>query len=126
MTGRQSRATGVVCKGKIRLNLQLKEEISWFWKLLKDYLLLGFPSGSIGKEFACNAGDLVLIPGSARSPGEGNGNPLQYSCLENSMGRGAWLAWLAWPTVGRDCATNLKGFIFIPIKTARASSVPRS
>ena len=41
---------------------------------------------------ACNAGDLGLIPGSGRSPGEGNGYPLQYSCLENSMDRGAWQA----------------------------------
>ena len=48
------------------------------------------PSGSDGKESACNAGDLGLIPGSGSSPGEGNGNPLQYSCLENSMDRGAW------------------------------------
>ena len=45
--------------------------------------------GSVGKESACNAGDLDSIPGSGRSPGEGNGNPLQYSCLENSMDRGA-------------------------------------
>ena len=43
----------------------------------------GFPGGSDGKEFACNAGDLGLIPGSGRSPGEGDDNPLQYSCLEN-------------------------------------------
>ena len=43
-----------------------------------------------GKESACNAGDLGLIAGSGRSPGEGNGNPLQYSCLENSMDREAW------------------------------------
>ena len=42
------------------------------------------------KVFACNAGDLGSIPGSERSPGEGNGNPLQYSCLENPMDRGAW------------------------------------
>ena len=41
---------------------------------------------------ACNAGDLGLIPGLGRSPGEGNGNPLQYSCLENPMDRGAWWA----------------------------------
>ena len=52
----------------------------------------GFPGGSDGKESACNAGDLGLIPGPGRSPGEGNGNPLQYSCLENSMDRGAWWA----------------------------------
>ena len=47
---------------------------------------------SVGKESACNAGDPGLIPGSGRSPGEGNGNPLQYSCLENPMDRGAWQA----------------------------------
>ena len=45
---------------------------------------------SVGKESACHAGDLGSIPGSGRSPGEGNGNPLQYSCLENPMDRGAW------------------------------------
>ena len=45
-----------------------------------------------GKESACNARDLDLIPRSGRSPGEGNGNSLQYSCLENSMDRGAWWA----------------------------------
>ena len=48
--------------------------------------------GSDGKEFACNAGDLGSVPGLGRSPGEGNGYPLQYSCLENSMDRGAWQA----------------------------------
>ena len=52
--------------------------------------LLGFPGGSDSKASACNAGDLGLIPGLGRSPGEGNGNPLQYSCLENSMDEGAW------------------------------------
>ena len=46
--------------------------------------------GSEGKESACNAGDLGLIPGLGRSPGEGNGYPLQYSCLENSLNRRAW------------------------------------
>ena len=53
---------------------------------------MGFPGGSDGKESAGNAGDLGLIPGSGRSSGEGNGYPLQYSCLENSMDRGAWQA----------------------------------
>ena len=47
----------------------------------------GFPNNSVGKESACNAGDLGLIPESGKSPGEGNGNPLQYSCLENPMDR---------------------------------------
>ena len=55
-----------------------------------DELVGGFPGGSDGKASACNAGDLDSIPGSGRSPWEGNGNPLQYSCLENSMDRGAW------------------------------------
>ena len=50
----------------------------------------GFPGGSDGKASACNAGDLGLIPGSGRSPGEENGNLLQYSCLENSMDGGPW------------------------------------
>ena len=53
---------------------------------------MGFPAASDGKESTCNVGDLGLIPGSGRFPGEGNGNPLQYSCLENPMDRGAWLA----------------------------------
>ena len=47
----------------------------------------GFPGSSVGKESACNVGDLGLIPGSERSPGEGHANPLQYSCLENPMDR---------------------------------------
>ena len=55
-------------------------------------LLLDFPGGSAGKKSACNAEDLGLIPGSGRSPGEGNGAPLQYSCLENPMDWGAWWA----------------------------------
>ena len=59
-------------------------------------LLNSFPGGSEVKVSASNAGDQGLIPGSGRSPGEGNGNPLQYSCLENPMDRGAW-----WATVHR-------------------------
>ena len=53
---------------------------------------LGFPGGSNGKESACGTGDSGSIPGSGRSPGEGNGNQLQYSCLENFMNRRAWWA----------------------------------
>ena len=52
-------------------------------------IFLGFPGGSDGKASACNVGDPGSIPGSGRCPGEGNGNPLQYSCLENPMDRGA-------------------------------------
>ena len=54
--------------------------------------LRGFPGGSDGKESACRAGDLGLIPGSGRFLGGGNGNPLQYSCLKNPMDRRAWWA----------------------------------
>ena len=61
-------------------------------KLNKNIKTLGFPGGSIGQESACNAGDLGLIPGLGRSPGEKDGNPLQYSCLEDPMDRGAWWA----------------------------------
>ena len=52
----------------------------------------GFPGGSGGKVSACNAGNPGLIPGSGKAPGEGNGNPLQYSCLENPMEGGVWQA----------------------------------
>ena len=52
----------------------------------------GFPGGSDGKESACHAGDLGSVPGSGRSSGGGNVYPIQYSCLENSMDRGAWQA----------------------------------
>ena len=55
-------------------------------------LHLGFPGGSMVKNPPANAVDLGSIPGSGRSPGEGNGNPLQYSCLENPMDRGSWWA----------------------------------
>ena len=54
--------------------------------------MVGFPGGSDGKESPCNAGDPGLIPGLGRSPGEENGNPLQYFCLENSVDRGTWWA----------------------------------
>ena len=67
---------------------------------------LSFPGGLEGKETACNAGDLGLIPGLGRSLGEGNGYPLQYSCLENPMDRGAW-----WATVhGSQSRTRLSDF----------------
>ena len=53
---------------------------------------MGFPSGSYGKESACNAGYMGSIPGLGRSPGEGHGNPLLYSCLENPVDRAVWRA----------------------------------
>ena len=64
---------------------------------VRDFISLsnngkGFPGGSDGEESTCEAGDLGLIPGSGRSSGEGNGYPLQYSCLETPMDKGAWQA----------------------------------
>ena len=69
----------------------------------------GFPGGSEDKASACNAGDSGSIPGLGRSPGEGNGNQLQYSCLENPMDRGAWQV-----TVHRvaNSQTQLSDFTF--------------
>ena len=63
----------------------------------------GFPPSSVSKESACNAGDMGSIPGSGRSPGEGNDNPLQYSCLENPMDRGTlWATVHGVARVGHD------------------------
>ena len=78
-----------------------------FITILKVGHQWGFPCRSVGKESAYNAGDLGSIPGSGRSPGEGNGNPLQYSCLENPMDRGAWQATVhGVARVGHDLATE--------------------
>ena len=68
---------------------------------------MGFLHSLVGKESACNAGDPRSIPGSERSPGEGNGNPLQDSCLQNPMDRGAWQATVhGVARVGHDLATR--------------------
>ena len=73
--------------------LSLKySSLSWVENLALIHLILGLPRGLDSKEPACNAGDPGSIPGSGRSPGEWNGNPLQYSCLENFMDKGAWWA----------------------------------
>ena len=68
----------------VPLTCQLTNQVGLPWGLS------GFPGGSDGKVSVCNAGDLGSIPGSGRSPGEGNGNPLQYSCLDNPMDGEAW------------------------------------
>ena len=83
-----------------------------------------FPSESDGEESACNAGDPGLIPELGRSPGEGNGNPLQYSCLENPMDGGAWWATaMRSQRVGDNWATNT--FFVLPCHLACGISVPR-
>ena len=70
----------------------LGQKFLWRRDRLPTPVFLGFPGGSDGKESARNVGDLGLIAGLGRSPGGGHGNPLQYSCLENPMDRGAWRA----------------------------------
>ena len=66
----------------------------------------GFPGGSDSEESACNTGDLGSIPGSRKSPGGGNGNPLRCSCLENPTDRGAWWASVRGVTVRHNRATD--------------------
>ena len=85
---------------------------------------MGFPCSSVGKESACSAGDLGSLPGSGRSPGEGNGNPRQYSCLENPMDRGAWWATVHGVTrVGHDLVTQL---LLLSVSTLIVMCVPGS
>ena len=72
----------------------------------------GFPGGLESKASACNVGDLGSIPRLGQSPGEGNGKPLQYSCLENSMDGGAWYAIVHGVT---KCWTRLSDFTFFVI-----------
>ena len=75
---------------------------------------MDFPGGSDGKESTCNTGDLGSVPGSGRSPAEGHGNPLQYSCLENPMDRGAWWATVhGSQRVRHDSMTNIPRQILI-------------
>ena len=79
------------CKRCLNLGRWRQEEVCSGWRerlillIQMYYNSLGFPGGSEVKASASNAGDLGSIPGLGRSPGEGNGNPLQYSCLENPM-----------------------------------------
>ena len=105
------------------------------WLMFSYFYLLTFP-GSDGKESACNAGDLSLIPGLGRYSGEGNGNLLQYSCLENFMDRGAWQAMVSgitksqiWLCDPMDCTipgilqARIQGWVAFPF--SRSSSQPR-
>ena len=77
------------------------------WLINTKLTFNDFPGGSDGKAFAYNAGGLGSIPGSGTSSGEGNGNPLQYSCLENPKDGRAWWATVRWVTVGHDWVTSL-------------------
>ena len=73
------------------------------------FLCLGFPGGPAGKQSTCSAGDPGSIPGSGRSPGEWNGYPLQYSCLENPMDRGVWQATVHGVTKESDMTEQVTG-----------------
>ena len=88
-----------------------------------------FPEGSHSKESGCNAGDPSLVPESGRFPGEGDGYPLQYSCLENPMNRGAWEAavLVGLQRVGHDCAHMCAhiNFLNIPEFGKKASCIAR-
>ena len=86
--------------------------LSFSTEYLLYFAILDFPGGTDSKVSAYNAGDLGAIPGSGRSPGEGDGNPLQYSCLENPMDGGAWwLQSMGLQRAGQDWATSLIAFI---------------
>ena len=81
-----------LASGNLLYDAGSSNQVLMFGLLGLTLCLLGFPCSSVSKESACSAGDPGLIPGLGRSPGEGNGNPLQYTCLENLMDRGAWWA----------------------------------
>ena len=76
-----------------QLSTHARKVSTLFWIIVIIMGNLDFPGGSDGKASVYNAGDLGSTPGSGRFPGEGNGNPLQYSCLENPMDGGAWCPW---------------------------------
>ena len=119
-------ALGLSCVGLFLLLCFLSGEVPlafivklvwWCWILLTfaclfDFFIISesFPGGSDGKESTCNAEDLGSISGSGRSPGEGNGNPLQYSCLGNPMDRGAWWAIVHEVTKSQTQLTNTSTF----------------
>ena len=86
---------------------------------------LGFPGGSDGKESACNAGDLGLIPGLGRSPGGEHGNLLQYSCLENPMEGGAWWARVQGVAKSRTQLSNFTSLHFPKPKKKRTNILMR-
>ena len=102
----------------------LKEHQSYWIKTYPSDLILGFPGGSETKESTFNAGDLGSIPRPRRSPGEGNGNPLQYTCLENPIDRGAWGATVpADHRVRHDWAINTFSDLIFPSSLKTVSPV---
>ena len=76
-----------------KLNIIFRKKHTKLSNALSSIIYYGLPGGSVVKNPPTNAGDIDLIPGLGRSPREGNGNPLQYSCLENPMDRGTWVGY---------------------------------
>ena len=109
-------AVDIACHLKYKSEMDhLRSRDQMYWRNLRKNeplspeearMGLGFPSGSDGKESACSAGGPDSIPGSGRSPGEGNGSPHQYSCLENPMDGGAWWAAVHGVTKSRTRLSN--------------------
>ena len=93
--------------------------MSWRRDSLPNPVFLGFPGDSVGKESACNVGDLGLIPGLGRSPGGGHGNPLQYFRLENPHGQRSLADYIPWGHKESDMTERLSTFLY---KTLAASS----
>ena len=84
-------------------------------KAFVKVICFGFPGSSDGKASASNAGELGSIPGSGRSPGEGNGNPLQYSCLEISHGQRSLVGYSLWDRKESDTTERLFCFLFVKV-----------
>ena len=94
--------------------MKIRQDLWIFIYIINSSLNLGFPCVSNGKVSACNAGDGGSIPGLVRSPGKGNGNPLQYSCLENSMDKGVWWATVHGVTKSQTWLTSSHTHTHIP------------
>ena len=92
--------------GLICVTSEIKQK--WQYVISEARSEKGLPCSSSGKESACNAGDLGSTPGSGRSSREGNGNPLQYSCLENPMDREAWVGYDLWNCKEPDMTGRLR------------------
>ena len=90
------------------------------------FLTMDFPGGSDGKEYTCNVADPGLIPGSGRHPGEGNAYPLQYSCVENSMDRGAWQATVHLATMSQTWQQLTFSLFFSLLIVVTLHNIPRT
>ena len=96
LSSHRGRATIMNCSYLHRIFFSFLMFCLFMYLLLKYYWFMGFPGGASGKETAWNAGDKSLIPGMGRSAGEGNGNPLQYSCLEDPHGQRSLVGYSPW------------------------------